>query len=1105
MTVFDEIRPWLACLGLGQYADAFEAKGMDLRALTYLRDEQLKDLGVSSDHRPVLLEAASAFWHDETALDASQRQGQQAEGAQAEQRQLTVLSCGLVSAGSPSARNGVEGDALQRFRGILANAVTQYGGYVGESPVGAIRAYFGWPRAYEDQAERAVRAALDAVAASENIRDDRGETCQPRIGIATGEAVVGQVSGATDSVVGAVTSETPEHAAALMHSADAGQVLISSYTRRLLGGTFTLTDLGARRLSNISEEVPTWAVTGEGAAESRFDAAQGGTFARLVGRENEVALLREHWDLAKGGQGQIILLAGEAGIGKSRMLQDFARRIAGESHINLLYQCSPHHTNSAFHPVIQRLRRAAGISGNDSEAAKLDKLEALLKPTGGDDPAVMPLFAALLSLAGEDRFGPLDLTPQQFRHRTIEALIQQLLTLSDRKPLLLVVEDAHWIDPSMSDYVAEILSRIRSRPVCILVTYRPEFVPAWPNYEYQSCVALSRLESGQAAEIARALGGEELMNGMIDGIVARAEGVPLYVEELTKSVLESRRSGGDSGGDTAIPVSLQSSLVARLDRLGSAKEVAQVGAVLGREFAHDWLAAVTNKSYGEVSESLDRLVQAGLLFRRGGGQDNVYIFKHALVQDAAYNTILDKRRGQLHGLILGFLEAQSVGEPSDRVDLLAHHAFHGEAWDKAFAYAQQAGIRAMDRAAVREAVAHYERALAAGARLPETRESLERAIDLRFELRNALWAIAAFEEILPNLRDAEELAARLGDPVRTGWISVFRSATLWQLGQGEQARSAAQHALDTNEAPQDLSLGIGGNFYLGCALVTAGDCRAAEVYFHKVVDPLEGELSYQRCGLPFVPAVVGRSWLVWALAERGKFDEAASHGDVALQIAKEVGHPFNLAHIYYDLGYFYAVKGDFDRAVETLEAAYALIREWSLTYLSPFIMGFLGHAHALAGNVERGVFLLRQAVSAYETMGLGLFRSLVGVQFGEALFLAGQIEEAKSATERALALTRQRQEQGHEAYALRLLGEIALRADSPDFTAAADCFRKALEIAETHGMRPLIAHCHFGQGRLCKLEGRQAEAAEQIEHAIALYGELGMQPWLEEAQTLSKQ
>jgi len=448
------------------------------------------------------------------------------------------------------------------------------------------------------------------------------------------------------------------------------------------------------------------------------------------------------------------------------------------------------------------------------------------------------------------------------------------------------------------------------------------------------------------------------------------------------------------------------------------------------------------------------------------------------------------------------LEEQSSRQPGEKIYLLAHHTFHGEIWEKAFAYSQKAGLRAMDRAAIREAVTLFERALAAGAQLPEARESLERAIDLRYELRNALWSIGAFEEILSHLHDAEQLAKKLDDARRIGWTSVYRSASLWQIGRAPEARTAAKNALALNEAAQDLSLEIGANFYLGCAYVTSGDCRRAEAFFQKVADSLVGDLSRQRCGLPFVPAVVSRSWLVWALAERGEFDQAANHGEVALQIAKEVGHPFNLAHIYYDLGYFHGVKGDLEQAVGALEEAYALIREWNLTYLSPFIMGFLGHVYALSGRVAEGTSLLERAVSDYRSMGLGLFRSLVRVQLGEALLQAGRVDEALAAAEGGLALARQRDERGHEAYAIHLLGKVAAHPEVSEPETAQQHYEKARALAETLGMRPLVAHCHLGRGRLYGETGRPQQAATQIETAATLYRDLGMSRWQAQATAI---
>ncbi|MCG8544889.1 MAG: AAA family ATPase [Alphaproteobacteria bacterium] len=1098
----NQIRQWLEDLGLDQYADAFIANDVDLRALGYLTDDDLKELGVSLGHRRLLLAAINALRQDGTAQARETQEPRRPHEGEVERRQLTVLFCDLVGSTELSIRLDPEDlrEVLRRYQNAVTAAVARYEGHVARFLGDGVLAYFGWPRAYEDQAERAIRTGLAAAAAVEAIGFDDGERLRARIGIATGEVVVGDLIGDVSSDVEAVTGETPNLAARLQGIAQEGQVVISATTRRLVGTTFELEDLGPHRLKGFANDVSAWAVIGESAVETRFKAAHEGALTRLVGREHELGLLQERWELVKDGEGQVVLLSGEAGIGKSRMVEDFRNEIGDELHVHLAYQCSPHHTNSAFYPVIQRIQRAAEFSNEDSAEAKLDKLETLLRSTQENVAETAPIFAALLSLPAEDRFGTLDMTPPQLRYRIIEVLIDRVLAMGQQRPVLFVVEDVHWVDPSMSEYVGEIMARIVDQPIFILITYRTEFDPPWADHPHLTSIVLNRLGRKQAAEIAHSVGGQELVDAIVERIALRADGVPLFVEELTKSVLESYVSKDESTVDDLIPATLQSSLVARIDRLGDAKEIAQIGAVIGREFPHDLLAAVANKADEQVDAALDRLVHSGMVFRRGVPPDATYTFKHSLVQDAAYTTILIRRRQRLHAQIVEIVENQVSEEASERIDLLAHHAYQGGVWDKAFVYAQEAGLKAMDRAAIREAIAQFKQALDAGSHLPDTRESLERIIDLRFDLRNALWSIGAFEEILRHLDDAEGLAEKLDDPRRTGWISVYNSASLWQLGRTPEALSAANNALAINETAADLPLAVGANFYLGCAYVTSGDCRRAETYFQAVADDLQGDMSRERCGMPFVPAVISRSWLVWALAERGEFEEAAAHGEEALRIAQDVGHPFNLAHIYYDLGYFYGVKGDIDRAVDTLGQAYALVDEWKLTYLSPFIIGFLGHVTALSGRTAEGLALLQQAQAAYESLGSGLFRSLVGVQSGEVLLLEGKPADARDAADQALALAGKRDERGHEAYGLRLLGDIASHPDLFDAEAAQSHYGKALELAETFGMRPLAAHCHLGLGRLHSRNGNRQEAEQLIAKAAATYRDLGMQFWLEQSQ-----
>ncbi|MGI9315703.1 MAG: adenylate/guanylate cyclase domain-containing protein [bacterium] len=1088
------IGQWLAAHGFGQYADVFSANDIDIHTLTYLTEDDLKELGVSLGHRRRMLAAASKLTAADPVTQPDPVELRRSRAAKPERRQLTTMFCDIVGSTALTRQMDPEDmrEVLRQYQDVIGDAVRRYQGYVARFVGDGILCYFGWPQAFEDQAERAVLASLEAASAVSNVKLDSGEILQIRFGIDTGEVVVGDLVGQETSDTETVTGLSPNLAARLQGIAKPGQVVIGQNTRNLIGGVFELEALGSQELKGFPDEVLAWSVVGAKQWETRFEAARGTDLSGLVGREHELGLLQDRWKLTKGGEGQVVLLCGEAGIGKSRMVQDFWSSVGKELRFNLHYQCSPHHTNSAFYPVIQRLQRAARFSSEDGVEEKLNKLEQLLRIIGGDVISSAPLLAKLLSLPSEERFGLLELTPQQLRQQTVEALIGQMISLSKRRPILSVVEDVHWIDPSMRDFVTELISRIPEHPIFVLITSRPENAPVWDGHPHITSITLNRLGRKHAAEIAQQVGGQELMEVIIDRIVVRAEGIPLYVEELTKTVLESYTLDKPPALDELIPQSLQSSLIARLDRLDEAKEIAQIGAVIGREFSHELLEKVSERPLAALETALNRLVESGLLFRRGTPPNAEYRFKHSLIQDAAYTTILIRQRRGLHSKIVLALEAFEHNEHNQNVESLAYHALQGEMWDKAFGYLQHAGRKAIDRAAVREAVAHFEQALSVVNQFSESQELLEQAIDLRFDLRNALWAIADFEEILVNLKKAESLARKLQDDRRMGWISVFLSASLWQLGRADEAAEAATKALDINRKADDLPLEVGANFYLGCTTVTSGNCQQAEVYFEKIANMLEGDLKTDRCGLPFVPAVVSRSWLVWSMAERGEFNQGLAHAEIALDIAKDVGHPFNLAHIYYDLGYFYQIKGETDNAVEALEMAMDYVREWSLTYLSPFIMGFLGHSYVHAGNIEGGTALLRQALSDYQAMGLGLFRSLVTVHMAHALYLGENLAEAQEVAEDGLALARKRGEQGHEAHALRQLGEICCHPNAMDLESAKSHFQSAMGLAESHSMRPMLAHCYLGLGQVAKHTNAQRDSQEYASKASGIFQELGI-------------
>jgi class 3 adenylate cyclase/tetratricopeptide (TPR) repeat protein len=1102
--VQEDFKSWLEGMGLGQHVDAFSDEDIDFQSIDYLTEDDLKELGLSIGHRRKLLAAIAARQEIPKHKSSSEKRAPlvaqsspTVEPGHAERRQLTVMFCDLVGSTPLSRQLDPEElrDVLRRYHNAVASAVIGYGGHVAKFLGDGVLAYFGWPRAYEDQAERAVRAALDAIVGVEAVRMNDGRTLQARVGIASGEVVVGDLLGDSISDKEAVIGETPNLAARLQALANAGKIVIGDHTRSLLGTAFVLEDIGSFELKGFDEPVHAWRVAGEADVESRFEAAHSGELTDLIGREHERGLIRDGWARTVTGEGRVLLLSGEAGIGKSRMVQDFRNSLPTNSYYSFHFQCSPHHMNSAFHPLVQRLRAGAGFAAKDDSDAKLDKMESYITRRRADVGMIAPVIAALLSLPGEHRYGRMELTPQQLRNRSIEILISHMLTQSQREPVLCVVEDVHWADPSTTEMIGEIMSRIGDHAIYLLITYRPDFTPPWPDYTYVSQLKLNRLGRAQAAEIATAVAGSDMLEAIVDQIVVRSDGVPLFVEELTKAVLEEVCCDNGSAIEDIIPATLHSSLIARLDRLEEAKETAQVAAVIGREFPYDLLSAVIDRDEQLLNDDLDRLTLSGLINRQGRPPTAIYNFKHALVQEAAYATLLKTERQQLHAKIVDTLEAYIGQNTVERIDTLAHHARQSEQWEKAFTYLHKAGVKAMDRAGLREAAADFEQALIVAERLPESKESLERTIDLRFELRNALWALGQFEAILSHLADSKPLAAKLNDPVRLGWISVFESASLWQLGRWEQALETAERGLDVSLEANDLSLEVAAHFYLGCPLITSGEYLRAEEIFQSVADRLTDDLARDRCGLPFVPAVISRSWLVWSLAERGEFAEGIRLAKDALALAEDVGHPFNIAHLYYDLGYYYEIKGEIEEAVKALKKSVDLVDTWSLTYLSPFIKGFYGHVLALAGRVDESVQMLEEAQALYERIGLGLFRSLVTMQLGEAYFFAGRTEEALTTTKQALALAQKRGERGHEAYGLRILGDILSATETTDVDAAQVAYRDAKALADNLGLRPLATLCEIRIGRLLEKTGRNENARERIENAQEMAAELGMTLW----------
>ena len=823
-----DVGDFLRELGLQQYEAAFRDNRIDIRVLPKLTAEDLKDLGVTLiGDRRMLLDAIAALREPTApgvktggdALDAGLIRGTEAATtAQAERRPLSVMFCDLIGSTALSSRLDPEDlrEVIRMYQACVATTIGQFDGFIARYVGDGVLIYFGWPEARETDAERAVRAGL-AVAAAVSETPVGGEPLQVRIGIATGLVVIGDPIGSGDSRQQTAVGETPNIAARLQGLAGPGQVVIDAATRRQMGGLFEYRDLGNVALKGFAEDVPVWQVLGVGTAESRFEALHG-TTTPLVGRDEELALLQRRWQQAKGGEGCVVLVSGEPGIGKSRLAQTLFERLAGEPHTRLRLFCSPHHQDSALYPTITQLERAAGFRREDTAAQRLDKLEAVLAQATNELSEAAPLIAALLSLPARERYSPLDLIPQKQKEKTLRALVAQVEGLAVRQPVLMLFEDAHWSDPTSLELLDLIIDRVPGLPLLLIITFRPEFSPPWAGRPHVNWLGLNRLPPRQRAEmIAGVTGGKALPQEIAAQIIDRTDGVPLFVEELTKAVVESGMltDAGDrytaAGPATllAVPASLQASLLARLDRLAPVREVAQIGAALGRQFSHELIGAVAPMPPAQLDDALAQLVRAELIYRRGTPPDAEYTFKHALVQDAAYSTLLRSRRQQLHARIAAILEARFPEIVTSQPERLAHHFDAASLTDPAIDYYRRAANRAIAASANLEATVHLKRGLGLFASLPASAERSSRELDFRLALGPPLMATQGWGsvEAEANYARAKVLGSEVGE-----FVELFRSLVgLWVHQLCRPDRPDARRPLEASQELLLLAARLGGN------------------------------------------------------------------------------------------------------------------------------------------------------------------------------------------------------------------------------------------------------------------------------------------------------
>jgi predicted ATPase/class 3 adenylate cyclase len=1090
-----DIVGWLEARGLGQYAQIFVENDIDLEVLPNLTELDLQKLGVSMGHCKKLLKAAGALSIDTNEIiQPTPATAPPPTTAEAERRQLTVMFCDLVGSTTLSEQLDPEDlrEVIRAYQNTVAGEITRVEGHVAKYMGDGVLAYFGWPRAHEDEAERAVRGGLAITAAVARLNSPGGEPLAARIGIATGLVVVGDLVGDEEARERAAVGETPNLAARLQALAEAGAVVIADGTRRLVGDLFEYVDLGAHDLKGFTEAVRAWRVISASTAESRFEALHGADLTPMIGREQEIALLLDRWRFAKGGEGQVVLLSGEAGIGKSRITRVLRASLAGEPYTRLRYDCSPYHTNSALYPVIEQLGRAAGFQTQDSAEAKLDKLEAVLGLASDQVSEIAPLIAEMCSLATGERYPPLALTPQAQKTRTLDALVGQLDGLAEHQPVLIVLEDAHWIDPSTTELFELVIEHVQHLAVLLLITFRPEFAPPWAGHAHVTTLTLNRLGRNQgAAMVARLTGDKALPAEVLDQILAKTDGVPLFIEELTKTVLESGllTDVGDRYALTgplvpfAIPVTLQDSLMARLDRLSTARVVAQTGAVIGREFSHELVAVVIDRPEAELVSALDQLVASELIFRRGTQPDATYRFKHALVQDAAYQSLLKSKRQQLHARIASVLEEHSPETTEAAPELLAHHYMQAGDFEIAIEYLERAGNRAIERSANIEGIGHLQQALRLNERLPHGTHRDKRELRLQLMLGPSLMATRGWgeEEVRRTYERAQELCRLTGDdqalfPATWGmWMHYQARADHYQ------ARELTRELLVLAETSVETSLRLQSDHATWTTCLFTGELESAIEHCQSglaLYDMKEhGDHAFSFAGHD--PGVCGHAQGALMLWLFGQPDQAAARSEAAIELARQLGHGPSLAHALRFAARTHSMRRNFDAVdryaqacldlAEKLELALALA---SGLILRGWAMAFVGHGRESLEQIERG-FAVRHRIQAVSAAP-----HYLALQ-AEAQMSLAHFDEAEQTIANAIKLVEDTGERYWAAELYRLRGEIRQQLARSSDLECAD-FNRALEISRSQKAKSLELRAAMSLARLWQTENKTREAHDLL-------------------------
>ena len=1085
----DELKRWLDQLGLGEYAEAFANNHVDFELLASLTADDLKDVGVTSvGHRRRLLDAITALssdknWHDPAANSHDVQTVALQKDRQAERRQLTVMFCDLVGSTALSQRLDPEelSEIITAYQNTVADRVTRYEGHVAKFMGDGVMALFGYPQAHEDDAERAILSALSVIDGVSRLEPVGDEKLQVRIGISTGDVVVGDLVGEGAAQEEAVVGDTPNLAARLQDVALAGQVVIDPTTQRLTKGAFTLEKLGSTALKGFQSEIPIWCVSGERQSSKNSQSSQKKNLSDFIGRQHELGLLIERWQTAQAGEGQVVLLSGEAGIGKSRLIGALSEAIETEQIKRLTYQCSPYHTNSSLYPVLRQLELAAEFRPHEADETRYAKL-ARLFPSD-----VVSLIASLFSLDPTDHAEFRDLRADERKERTLAALVEQLMTLAHEQPVLFLLEDAHWIDPTTLELLSQTVPNICDHRLLMVLTHRPEWQAPFPKAPHITQLTLNPLSRTQVNDLVRGLAGPGTDEELILQIVARTDGVPLFVEELTKSLLEAKETVSE------VPESLQASLLARLDRLGPAKEVAQVASAIGRDFNHELLARVIDRPPSELDAAVKQLVASELIFVRGTLPVTRYTFKHALVQDAAYGTLLLKQRRHLHGRIASALEEVSPSIVETEPETMAYHLTEAGLDERAVDFWARAARRAAGQSANVEAIDHFRRALGLILALPESDERRRIELQLQLGLGPPLMAVEGWG--VRRVAEIYERARALGQA--EGDIPSLFQATwgLWLFNQGrsrhQRARRLTGELIEYARSSGDSTLDLQARHASWTTMLFTGELASAIKHCEagiKLYDrSVHRDHALQYGGHdPCVCGHIQGAMMYWL---SGQPNQAELHNRQGLALAQELSHRTSLVHAHMFSARYRMMRNEPNKALDHADQMIAHGNDMGLQLYTTLGETWRGWALAKSGDLDTGLDQIRDTMAARAAGRSRLPAPLDLALFADALAANEEFDAALSELAEALKLVERTGERFWEAEIHRLQGEVLWRQARTPLDDVEERFQRAIGVSQTLGAKTLELRAAYSLACLMHASGNTKNARALLEPIYSWFTE----------------